>query len=464
MLDRLVMCLMLVPLYPLTFSGCQYVRPTLNSPLVHHDPSYGYRLKTLTEPTTNTDEMFVVAAFSGGGLRASAFALGALREMAAHRLTWRGIEKRFLDELDYVSAVSGGTYTAGYYALFGDRLFRDFETRFLQKDWGHELWSRILWSPGNWIRLWSPYFGRAHILADLLDEALFEGHRYATLVNKKRRPFIAFNASDMATLARFTFIQPYFDWICSDLSQVSLAHAAAASSALPLVLSPMSFKNYAGHCGFQPAPLAVEEQTSNQSWFAKALLSYLDSDKRPYIHVVDGSLTDNIGVRTFLETIVLMGGLEKLLETQGVQNVKKLVFVIVNAETSPDPLTLSREDAPLIIEEMRAVIDIPINRYTEDSYLLLRLAVDRWRNELRANPPDGQGALAPDVDIYLIDVTLNDLPDGEERSYFMRIPTALSLPGEAVERLQSAAGRLMRESKEFQRFLRDVAREDGAVR
>lgn len=76
----------------------------------------------------------------------------------------------------------------------------------------------------------------------------------------------------------------------------------------------------------------------------------------------------------------------------------------------------------------------------------------------------GRGALAPDVDIYLIDVTLNDLPDGEERSYFMRIPTALSLPGEAVGRLQSAAGRLMRESKEFQRFLRDVAREDGAVR
>lgn len=450
---------LLVCLCCLGLAGCEYVRPTLNAPLAQYDPTSGYRLRTLTEPKNNTDELFIVAAFSGGGTRASAFALGALRELARQRITWRGVEKRLLDELDVVSAVSGGTYVAGYYALYGERVFQDFDARFLRKDWDKELRGRIFWSPGNWIRLWSPYFGRAHLLAELLDEALFDGHTYDTLIQRKTRPFINFNASDMGTLSRFSFTQPQFDWLCSDLSYLPLADAAAASSAMPLLLSPMSFKNYAGQCAFEPTPFAVDEQTTGESRLAKALRSYLDPDSRPYIHVVDGSLTDNLGVRTYLENIVLMGGIDKMLATQNIRHVKKLVFIVVNAETSPDPVALSQEAGPLVADELRAVIDIPINRYTDDSYLLLNFAIDRWRNELQRHPPDGTVALAPDVELYLIDVRLEALPDGEERTYFRRIPTALSLPEEASERLQATAGRLMRQSTDFQRLLRDLSRE-----
>ncbi|BFU94273.1 MAG: hypothetical protein NTNFB02_09950 [Nitrospira sp.] len=76
-----------------------------------------------------------------------------------------------------------GTFTAGYYALNGDRIFLDFEARFLRKDWDNELRSWILRSPSNWIRLWSLRFGRTHIKAVLLDEAWFEGNPLATCCN-----------------------------------------------------------------------------------------------------------------------------------------------------------------------------------------------------------------------------------------------------------------------------------------
>ena len=67
--------------------------------------------------SANTDGLLIVAAFSGGGTRASTLAFGVLRELAQQQITWKGKQKRLLDELDVIFALSGGTFTAGYYAL-----------------------------------------------------------------------------------------------------------------------------------------------------------------------------------------------------------------------------------------------------------------------------------------------------------------------------------------------------------
>lgn len=224
--------------------GCEYVRPTMNAPLAHWDPAYGYRSTNLPPSKTgSSDSLFIIASFSGGGARASALSYGVLQELARTPIIWEGRQKRLVDELNIINAVSGGSFTAVYYALYGDRIFRDFETHFLRKDWESELRSRIFRSPSNWLRLWSPYFGRAHIFAELLDEALFNGHTFGDLLAKHQRPIINLHASDMASLSRFEFNQRQFNIICSDLSQLPLSVAAASTSALPLLLSPISMTN-----------------------------------------------------------------------------------------------------------------------------------------------------------------------------------------------------------------------------
>ena len=299
-------------------SGCQYVRPTLNAPLKQWDPDYGYRFTNLAPPEEgNTDGLFFMAAFSGGGARASALAYGALRELAHQRIRWEGKDKRLLDELDLIYALSGGTFTGAYYALFGDRIFQDFESRFLHKDWDSELRGRILRSPSNWFRLWSPYYGRIHIMADLLNEALFDGKTYGDLVQQRSRPGLLIHASDMATLARFEFRQTQFDAMCSDLSQLPIAYASAASAALPLVLSPITLKNYAGQCGYHPPPWLLEASQSKnmyQRQRAKELLSFDDIEKRPYVHLLDGGLSDNVALRALLEGVSVAGSLESDLQ------------------------------------------------------------------------------------------------------------------------------------------------------
>ncbi|MCG3774915.1 MAG: hypothetical protein JW395_1740 [Nitrospira sp.] len=441
-------------------TGCEYVRPTLNAPLKQWDPAAGYRLHNLTPSEEgNSDSLFIVAAFSGGGTRASTLAFGALREMARQQITWEGKQKRLLDELDVINALSGGSFTGAYYALFGDRIFHDFESRFLRKDWESEIRERIIWSPSNWFRLWSPYYGRIHIMADLLDEALFEGKTYGDLIKQKSRPVLTIHASDMATLSRFEFGQDQFDRICSDLSQLPIASASAASAAVPLVLSPITLKSYAGQCGYQTPDWLVEASKSTQlaqRQRAKEMLSYQDSYNRPYIHLLDGGLSDNIGLRGVLEGVGVRGGLGALMKHTGINKVRKLVFISVNAETSPDVKDYRSDEVPLLARAFSSLVDIPINRYSADTLLIMHFALETWRAGLRVTPPKDDSVFAPDADIYFIDVSLSAVADTAEQESLMKIPTTLYLTDEQIDRLLLAASSLIRNDPEFQRLMQDL--------
>lgn len=470
---RRVVTLLFVAALSVGFLGCEYVRPTLNAPLAKWDPQYGYRFSNLAPPTEgNSDSLLVMASFSGGGTRASTLAFGVLRVLARQPITWEGKDKRLLDELDVMFALSGGTFTAGYYALFGERIFHDFEYSFLRKDWESELRHRILRSPSNWFRLWSPYFGRIHIMSELLDEALFEGKTYGDLLRQKSRPGLMIHASDMATLSRFEFQQTQFDLLCSDLSQLPVAYASAASAALPLALSPIIVKNYAGSCGYQPPDWLDSAKGSprpGQRQRAKELLSYLDIEKRPYVHLLDGGLSDNMALRGIMENSLLAGSVEELLKIVHVSKVKKLVFLSVNAETSPDVREYRSDQVPSMSKVFSSLVDIPINRYSSDTLLLMRMAVEKWQEKLRARKlalASGvtQGSrkdatdrvFAEDADVYFIDVSLAAVADADEQQYLMKIPTTLYLTDEQIERLLSASTKLMYRDPEFQRLIRDL--------
>lgn len=438
--------------------GCEFVHPTLNAPLERWDQRYGYRYTNFPQASDgSTDSLFFVASFSGGGMRASTLAYGALRELARTSIRWEGRQERLLDELSIITALSGGSFTAAYYALYGDRIFHDFEYRFLRKDWEHELKSRVFWSPYNWFRLLSPSFGRTHILSELLDEALFDGHTYGDLLRRNHQPMVYIHASDMAMLSRFEFNQRQFDIICSDLSQLPIATATAASSALPLLLSPISLKNYAGRCGYQPPPWIQEaHKTATGQQRANELLSYFDSEKRPYVHLLDGGLADNVGMRSMVETVALVGDVETLFKVLGVKTVRKLVFLVVRAETIPDISSYRFSKIPSLSRALDALVDIPINRYSIDTLHLMRLGVEGWRTELRHRKQNTESVFAPDADVYFINASLSELEDAAERDYLMKIPTTLQLNDEQIDRLLSAASRLIRNDPDFQRLMRDL--------
>ena len=58
-----------------------------------------------------------------------------------------------LDEVDIISSVSGGSFTAAYFVLYRDRIFEgSYERNFLKKNIQRALFYELL-SPGNWLKL-----------------------------------------------------------------------------------------------------------------------------------------------------------------------------------------------------------------------------------------------------------------------------------------------------------------------
>jgi NTE family protein len=242
---------------------------------------------------------------------------------------------------------------------------------------------------------------------------------------------------------------------------------------VPLALSPITLKNYAGDCGYRPpdwleAAAGSSRPAARQR--AKELLSYLDVEKRPQIHLLDGALSDNMALRGILEGAAVVGGLDQALKNAGIKKVKKLVFIAVNAETSPDVREYRSDHIPSISRVFGSLVDIPINRYSTDTLLLMRLGMEKWQEKLRARklalaprglsqgrPQDaGDSPFTVDADVYFIDVSLGAVADAEEQQSLMKIPTTLYLTDEQIERLLSAATKLIHRDPEFQRLMRDL--------
>jgi NTE family protein len=163
-----------------------------------------------------------------------------------------------------------------------------------------------------------------------------------------------------------------------------------------------------------------------------------------------------MALRGIMEGAALLGGLEGILKNAGIKNVKKLVVFSVNAETSPDVTEYRSDQIPVMSRVFGSLVDIPINRYSADTLLLMRLGVEKWKERLRNRPADAESVFAQDADIYFIDVSFGAVADANEQQELMKIPTTLYLTDQQIDRLLLSAARLIRNDPEFQRLIRDL--------
>jgi len=165
-------------------AGCAS-RP-INEPISHVDVESGYRASVRLPKQQNKDlNNLVLLAFSGGGTRAAAFSYGVLEELRRTEVVVDGRQRRLLDDVVLITGVSGGSFTALAYALYGDKLFSEYETRFLKRDVEGALIDRAI-NPFNWPKLIGGSYGRSELAADYYDEILFQGATFADLEGRPR--------------------------------------------------------------------------------------------------------------------------------------------------------------------------------------------------------------------------------------------------------------------------------------
>lgn len=231
----------------LTISACANLK-AVNKPLPRWTPEKGH-LVAKQIAGDRSPEMLVLVAFSGGGTRAAAFSYGVLKELAETEVKTEKGPRPLLNEIDIISSVSGGSFTSAYYGLRGNRIFDEFEDRFLRKNVQGGLFWQVF-RPINWFRLFSSTYGNSDIAADYYDKHIFNNATFAD-IQRPDAPLLIINATDLASSLRFPFTQSSFDLICSDINQYPISRAVASSSAVPVLLSPITFKSYAGSCGYE---------------------------------------------------------------------------------------------------------------------------------------------------------------------------------------------------------------------
>jgi NTE family protein len=448
-------------------AGCAS-RP-INERIATVDPTHGYTLSArLQNRVGNDPRTILVLAFSGGGTRAAAFSYGVLEALRDTDITVDGERRRLLDEVDVITGVSGGSFTALSYALYGEGLFADYETRFLKRD----VQSALLWrtlNPLNWPKLGSRTYGRSELAAEYYDKILFNGATFGDLLAKST-PMAIVAGTDLSTGARLEFSQTYFDLLCSDLEKVRLARAAASSSAVPPVLSPVTFNNYGGTCGLSRA-VEIEEQVvkdrSQTSGRAAMLFrEHRDLERsadRPFIHLVDGGVSDNLALRGVLEALEIVNTSPAFRQIPGFDRLERIVVIVVNAHNAPRTDWDRREKPPGFISQLMQSSSVPIDRYSYESLQVMKDTVERWEMQRRLTIAGHRlnglseaeaGKRTPGIALLAIDVSFDAIADPDERLYFMNLPTSFTLPQETIDRLRRIAGELLAASPAFQELLR----------
>lgn len=440
----------------LLLAGCaSSARFPDNPPLVSARPAI--------TPVT-PDSTMVLLTLSGGGSRASAFAYGVMQALAripVHGSTTAG---SLLDEVNLISAVSGGSIIAAYYGLHGDRLFRDFRADFLERDVRDEIRQRMV-SLDNLSRLSSTTFGSGDVLDEYFREKLYGEHALGELFDE-RGPMVIINATDLFKGSRFGFTPELFSLICSDSEHFPVARAVAASSAVPLIFTPITLKNRAGSCDY-PTPdwirVGLGERLDNPRRYrlARTWSRYLLQPEHPYIHLLDGGLADNLGLRALSDRIIIHDGLDDGLGQRVIGQAKRIVLIEIDAAARLPSEWEKQPDHPPQSVILDAASTTPLSNYNFETRAYLHSRIGPWVKNNGGTCPDGNDC---QPELYIIEVNLEAGQSTLDGVPLSNLPTDFRLPPGAVDALIQEGNMLLHGHPEFRRLLRDLQGEGAGRR
>lgn len=414
------------------------------------------------ETDYGVDGDVIALALSGGGARAASFSLGVLQQLRDMKDPGGN---PLINRVALVTAVSGGSITAAWFGQHGPAGLDDMRTALLDKDWQAQLHTTWM-SPQNWDRLMQGGLNGPDKLANWLDKEVFDGAHMRDLPN---RPRIIINATDLYSGAPFAFAGPWFQAICSDLGNVRVADAVAASMSVPVAFRPVVLKTYAKDC---PTPLAdwvgkAEHDRSAPTLLretARSFRFYREQDRMAYLHLTDGGVADNFGVSSLVTLRAASQTIYGPFSARDAVKLRRLTFFIVNAERNAEGEWAMKEagpDGPQLVDALLSIATNAPKRAAADAFAntLARWQLDliNWRCSLTPNEAAqlgaGPGWNCKDVDIRLDMISFADLTD-KRFADLGKAATAVSLPKETIDNLIAGGREAMANNPEILKFTR----------
>lgn len=328
----------------LFFSSCsQKIYPDRSQFLQDGDPVPTVNLsyyKSVQERPGQDSTLAVAMAISGGGSRASNFGIGVMLGLEQFS-TNEG--RDMLDEVDYFSTVSGGGFAAGAYvsALYDHQFFKrqesfslqDYLKRQIREDMAYP-YTGVLVRANFSPRLWFSLADDGDALERSIDEHVLGYRRRAKEVRRNPRslvlgdffipagspepvryPMHITNSSTFNTMTIF----PFTPDILARYQVNGYTHRL--NKVVRDTLDPFSV----------PLAVGIKSSASFPVLISNTTLFSTYSPKRPFLPLIDGAMTDNIGYYSALQILKQ-------------EKAPRKILLVVDADAAGNRYTFSKKE------------------------------------------------------------------------------------------------------------------------
>jgi NTE family protein len=117
--------------------------------------------------------------------------------------------------------------------------------------------------------------------------------------------------------------------------------------------------------------LKTEKLSYRQREVREDMKLVLDSEKKSYFHLIDGGVSDNLGLRAIKESVDRVGDIWEVMNYTGRENVHKIIFIVVNAESKTESIWDKLGTIPSLLTIVSNYSTIAISRYNRETMAIL---------------------------------------------------------------------------------------------
>ena len=438
--------------------------PTYNIPKMPQDHVSGVKRDSVIY---QDDSTLAIACFSGGGFVATEMCMQVMKHLdSIHYKTYVSrsdtIKNSLLDEIDYISSVSGGSFAAAALALYRDSL-EEFRARTVKRNMQLDL--AIRWKPWNWLKCVSPYYSRADRAAEYYDERIFFGKRFSDV----HHPKLWINATILKQGVHFLYTPDYFDAIGSEYDSFHVAWSVMASSAFPGGFPPIFVNNWGSQIirdSLMSIPkyrYAFKNRYTDVDQYNKyELYNFFNNKKNHWIWNQDGGLAGNTGIRKVLDEWETGGVINKAINNQP---LKRMIILVVNACRFGTDNSTESGSAPKVLNVIfktttTAMDALTLERIDEVQkrcdelwqFTMSMRQVDTWSNSFHLNDFERP---------YVIIVDGRNLNDDSLKIMFNNLPTSFKLNKDQLNVIRLSVHNLLENNAEYNRLKEVIESREG---
>ena len=445
---------MCLGIFLLLLSACA---PNYNIPLQHHPPP------NVSPAIQQDDQTLVFVALSGGGTRAAAMSWTALEALKKIPYVYQDpngnrVASNLADEIDYISGISGGSFAAAAWCLYKQEM-DIFRKDFIERNIQGELAKGIIIPPWQGLRLLSSEYDRINMAAELYDKTVFKGKTFGDL---PPRPVAWIHATHLALGARFTFTPDYFNLLDSELSKYPVGYACAASSAFPILLSPLTVINYG-----KPANLSRNidykmakrnaRRNIEKDFYAR-MIEFYNNKSNKYMHLADGGLVDNQGLQAIIDQFDTNGIINKKINDRD-NPLRRLIIININAGVLPDDKSCKSPSAPKIASVVKYTMVTSMDLLSAKRWMELKercTQVYKTAIDIR----DTTRSLSILEKPYTIEINFRNIKDPALKAQCYKLPTSFYLNKDQIKLIDTVVPSLVAEDPEMIRLKQALGGQD----